>query len=136
MHECLHSRTTSDPWPLRWLPQEGLVGSGVISVLCESGRKQCCCDVYPGMCSLEETAEVQFLQQGCGRVGVDVILCVIFIVVKCKCCYLLFPFCSGFIWLIRIFQCMWYLMNMIEILFPNFYKLPNVYLQVCWMIYF
>lgn len=20
--------------------------------------------------------------------------------------------------------------------FPNFYKLPNVYLQVCWMIYF
>lgn len=35
-----------------------------------------------------------------------------------------------------ISQCMWYLMDMIEIIFPNFYKLPNVYLQVCRMIYF
>ena len=51
-------------------------------MLCESGRKQCCCDVYPGMCSLEETAEVQFLQQGCGRVGVDVILYVILLLLN------------------------------------------------------
>lgn len=37
---------------------------------------------------------------------------------------------------VDISQCMWYLMDMIEIIFPNFYKLPNVYLQVCRMIYF
>lgn len=31
---------------------------------------------------------------------------------------------------------MWYLMDMLAVSFPNFYKLPNVYLQVCRMILF
>lgn len=33
-----------------------------------------------------------------------------------------FPFCSGLIWLTWIFQCMWYLMDMVGIILPNFYK--------------
>lgn len=33
-----------------------------------------------------------------------------------------------------VFQCM--VPDMVEMIFPNFYKLPNVYLQGCWMILF
>lgn len=48
----------------------------------------------------------------------------------------IFPFCSGLIWLVWTVQCTWYLTDMTEIIFPNFYKLPDVYPRVCWMIYF
>lgn len=45
----------------------------------------------------EKTISVQFLR-GVGRRVTDVVVYVIFIVVKCKCCYLFFSFRSGLIW--------------------------------------
>lgn len=74
---------------------------------------------------------------GLGGGFTDVILYVIFIVVKMQMLLFIFFFLLWFdLADVDISQCMWYLMDMIEIIFPNFYKLPNVYLQVCRMIYF
>lgn len=136
MNVCtLEPQATPGHWA--GLPERDAAGT-VTSMLWEAGRGHCYYWCLPLVteCSLEKTVWVQFLQQGWGGGFTDVILYVIFIIVKCKCWYLFFSFCSGSIWPMWISQCMWYLMDMTEIIFPNFYKLPNVYLQVCRMIYF
>lgn len=70
---------------------------------------------------------------GLGRVFFVVVVVVVcyFIVFKCKCCYLFFLSCSNLIQLNWLSQCVWYLMDMIEIIFPKCYNWPSVYLQAC-----
>lgn len=130
---CLRPGTTRDPWPLCGLPREGW--SEVEWPLCAVWSAVT--EVYPSVRSLKDTVQVQSLQQGCGG-GYWCILYVTLIIVKCKCCYLFFFSLSALVWFAWqwILPCMWYLVNMIEIISPNFYKLPDVYLRVCWMIYF
>lgn len=75
---------------------------------------QRCSEGLPWLVRGHERRQFQF--SSCGGVGV---LCVIFVVVKCKCSYLFFPFCSGLIWLTDV-TVMWCLMDMVEIIFSAF----------------
>lgn len=130
--ECLPSGPPDGPWPLWWRARGALLETAT-SKLAE-GLSPLPSDAHPWLWRAQEKSLAQFLQQSSR--GVLLVVCVVICVVKCKRCYLFLPLCSGVIW-----PC-GYPARVVpdgydrKTIFPNFYKLPNVYLQACWMIYF